>query len=294
MRRKLTWIAAFVVVLVGVSAAWPLAGGGRSIKLDPLVQQDPDAAERQALTKALKLIEEKQFAMAAAELEPIAASQRLPKPIASALPELRKNLLQLVQVNTVTPDGELPPYGNPNMPLKVNNAHGRLLALGRVEALFTSSEKFTLMEMNHRLEHIDRSFGPDAAGKLRVELSAARFLAGQHSEAMSLLEGEVQQDHGRQVLADLRSMVVGGGTIETAQLANSVPTDKVPAVLASLVPAAKREQWKAFKFAEGPTVLARLQKQGRKEMNVIAAEETQRLTTKVNATAATLRTELGK
>jgi hypothetical protein len=289
MHRKLAWISAFFAVLVAVSSAWapPFVDQPGQPKLDA-------AAERQAATQALKLIEEKQFAKDASELEPIVESRHLPVAIAKAIPELRANLLRLVQIGLVTPEGELPPADSPNLPRTVNAAIGRVQMLRRVEPMFAASDKSKVAEMNQQLEKIASSLGPDIAGKLRVELSAACFLAGKTTEALVLLENDVHPEHGRQVLADLQKVVLGGGTIETAQLAKLVPAEQVPAVVAPLLPPQQRKDWKSPKVEAGPTTLAMLEKRARKELTTIAAEETLRLTEKVNKSAAAMRAELAK
>jgi hypothetical protein len=160
--------------------------------------------------------------------------------------------------------------------------------------MFAASDKSKVAEMNQQLEKIASSLGPDIAGKLRVELSAACFLAGKTTEALVLLENDVHPEHGRQVLADLQKVVLGGGTIETAQLAKLVPAEQVPAVVAPLLPPQQRKDWKAPKVEAGPTTLAMLEKRARKELTTIAAEETLRLTEKVNKSAAAMRAELAK
>lgn len=282
-------------------ADWVAVGPGAG--LDPLVELElaaaEAAAEQLALARAFSLVEDKQYAAAAGALVPLLDSRHLPAAVARAVPGLRTNLFQLVAALDLNPAGELPSLiAVDNTPYAVKLAVTRVEAARTVANLLAAelpqrpSMWWTPGNVTSFFGPLEKHFGPDVAAKVRAELSATAFLAGETEKAIEMLDGEVHPEHARQVLADLRAITLGGGTLENPQVAKSVVAGTLPAPLEPLVPGNLRAKWKAPTLPAEPTTLAKLEASARKDVAAAIADEVERLTAKVDEAVAVIRGEL--
>jgi hypothetical protein len=145
--------------------------------------------------------------------------------------------------------------------------------------------------MNKLLDSLEEEFGADAASRLRVELSAKMFLSGHSASANELVEKEAPSDHAREVLADLRTIIVGEGALLNPQIARFLPPQglkELPGV-APLVPTDRLESWKSPKPPlDTETTIATLSKQARKHLLTECLAEVDRQTRKVQAMIGTI------
>ena len=268
--------------------------------------QSDAATERKSLDDALGFIREKKYIFAVAKLAPLAKSNSLPGPVARAIPGLIDDLRSLdamTQLANASPDGKFPVV-SADLPLATVKKTNAWLELLRVVGVLLETPlplgtklPWTATQADKLLDAIATEFDADAAGKLRVELSAKLFLAGKPQDASKLIERETPNEYSREVLADLRTIVVGGGTLVNPQIARFVPEkglSELPGA-AAFVPAALRSKWERPKPpAETETTLTKLEKRTRKDVIAAAMPEAEKLTKKVAATANSLREQLPK
>jgi hypothetical protein len=303
-RRTPVGLAALALALVSASAAWtqpPTAGDARPVELDAVEA----AAERVLLGEALDLIRDKKHVFAVARLAPLTKSRFLPTPVAENIPGLIDNLRSLDAATKLaaTPAGKLPAVAAESLSAAVRKPLAWVELLQAVETLLetpfrTGTElPWTAAHANKLLDVVAQEFGGDAAGKLRAELSAKLMLVGKSKDATELLGDETPGEHARQVLADLRTIIVGGGALVNPQVARFVPEigiQELPGV-APLVPTHLRAKWQRPKPpTETETTLAKLEKQARKELTDAAEREKAQLTAKVTKATEAIRTELSK
>lgn len=298
-------VAVLMAVLVPLKPA-PLVG------IDPqtetMLNPTEAAAERLLLNEALGLIRDKKYAFAVARLTPLTASRFLPDEVARAIPKLIEELRRLDAVTQLaaTPikaSEKLPGVSVELLPKSIQRPLLWSELLQAIEILMETSPEnraklpWTLPLANKLLNAAAEEFGPDAAGKLRVELSAKLFLAGRSKDANELLEGETPNDHAREVLADLRTIILGGGTLVNPQVARFVPArglKEMPGV-APLVPTDLLEKWQPPKpSAETETTLDKLAARVRKELIAESRTEADRLSKHVTAAAERICAELAK
>jgi hypothetical protein len=147
------------------------------------------------------------------------------------------------------------------------------------------------------LDAIAGEFPADAVRNLRVEISARLFLDGLPKEASELLKNESPNDHAREVLADLRAIVLGEGQLRNPQVSRFIPNSGLqgmPGALA-LVPDSLRDQWKRPRPpAETETTLGKLEAGVKKELVETAEQERSRLVKKVAAAREAIGKEIGR
>jgi len=289
-----------LAALAQLRADWAAVGPG--VGLDPLVELElaaaEAAAERLALGNALTAIAAKSYSTALTELQRLTASRHLSVPIVEALPGLVDDLNRLVVAESLNPNGRLPNSNTPGLSPDAKKAISRVEAVLAVAELVTEAappvptKVWFLPEVNQRLVTIATEFGEETAGKLRVELAAVAYLDGRTTDAITLLEGNVDAEHARTVLADLRAIVLGKGTLKTVQIA--IQLDKeMPPVIAPLVPAVHQEKWAMPKPpAMRETTLAKLERLARSEVAVARTTAVARLAVPVHAAADSIKTEL--
>lgn len=210
------------VTLRQLRADWNAVGPGAGLNpaLEMQLAAAEAAAEKGALTRALGALKEKQYLKAATDLALIHESRHLPIAITKTIAELEANLLRRIRVSELNPEGPLPPaIAVDNMPVAVKKAIARVETLGRVDTAFARPESLNATDIETRLAAVERAFGPADIVKLRVEVSAAMFLSGKFDDATALLKDDIAGDHARAVLADLRQLVSGGGTLNNPQVA---------------------------------------------------------------------------
>ncbi|MBA4064184.1 MAG: hypothetical protein C0501_10810 [Isosphaera sp.] len=287
-------LARRLAALRALRGDWAAVGPGAG--LDPLVELElataEAAAERAALLRALGFVDGKEYAKAAAELAPLADSRHLPVPVARAVPGLLADLRALAAVTALKPDGALPPSNSPAVPAALRPAVARVEVVRDVAKPFAGFG-WPIGYAQETLAAVEKEFGPAAAAQLRVELSAAAFLDGKTDIALALLDGDIDGDRARQILADLRAAVLGeGGATGNVQIGNRLPPEQPTAALAPLVPAARRAAWRSPVPTRGETTAAALEKEARAGLVTAAAAEVERLAGPVAATAAAVRAEL--
>jgi hypothetical protein len=269
--------------------------------------EPPDAAaERKLLDDALGHIRDQEYVFAVARLAPLAKSNSLPAPVAKVIPGLIADLRSLdavTQLATAPPDAEPPAVTADLLPAAVQRPYARLELSRAVGALLETPHPagtefpWAAERASKLLDAVAAEFDADAAGRLRVELSAKLFLAGKPQDATKLIENETPNEYAREVLADLRTIVLGGGTLANPQVARFVPEKGLKELpgAAALVPATLRDQWQHPKPpADSETAFARLEKRVRKDVTAAAATEAEKLTKKVAATADGIRAGLAK
>jgi hypothetical protein len=223
--------------------------------------QSDAASERKTLDEALDFIRNKKYIFAVAKLAPLAKSNSLSGPIAKAIPGLIDDLRSLdavAQLASAVPDNKLPSVTSDVLPATVKRPNAWLELLRAVEVLLETPVPvgtelpWSAPQADKLLEAVATEFDAESAGKLRVELSAKLFLAGKPQDASKLIENESPNEYAREVLADLRTIVVGGGTLANPQLARFVPEKglgELPGA-AALVPAACRNRDNAGEAGE--------------------------------------------
>jgi hypothetical protein len=262
------------------------------------------AAERKLLDDALGYIRDKKYVFAVARLAPLVKSQTLPAPVVKAIPALIADLRGLdavTQLAAAAPDRPFPAVAIDLLPPPVKRPYAWLELLRAVGVLLDTplppgtALPWTAEQANALLESIAADFDPDAAGKLRVELSAKLFLVGKPLDATKLIEDETPNEYAREVLADLRTIVLGSGTLANPQVARFVPVkglSELPGA-AALVPPTLRDKWQRPKPPVATeTTLAKLEQRARKETTTAAGPEVEKLMKRVSAATAAIRTEL--
>jgi hypothetical protein len=297
----------FLATLRLVRMEWGTLGPdtGYDLYLEMELEAAEAAAEWLLLDGALDLLGKNKFASAVTQLSPLSDSRFLPAPIAQVIPALLVDLRQLAAVSELNPDGPFPPSDAVNnLPLSVKLASARVESIQRIAQLLSDTnppgptEWWKLDELNKRLDGVAKRINPEAASKLRVELAATAFLLGKPADTIALLDGEVDTEHARQVLGDLRAFVVGdGSTLKTPELARFI-TEKgladLPGIV-PLVPKELREKWKAPKPpSEKETTLTKLAKDARKDATNTVLAEFARLAEKVTSTTDAIRAEKAK
>jgi hypothetical protein len=287
-------LARRLAALRALRGDWAAVGPGAG--LDPVVELElaaaEAAAERLALLRALGFVDEKEYTKAAAALAPLADSRHLPVPVARAVPGLLADLRALVAVTALDPNGLLPPSDSPAVPAALRPAVARFEVIRDVAKQFAGFG-WTAGYAQETLAAVGEEFGPAAAGQMRVEVSAAAFLAGKTDAALALLDGGVDGDLARQVLADLRAAVLGeGGATGNAQIGYQLATEQATRVLAPLVPAGRRAAWRSPALVRGPTTAVAYEKWALVGLAEARAAELERLAAPVAAVAAAIRAEL--
>jgi hypothetical protein len=156
---------------------------------------------------------------------------------------------------------------------------------------------WTVEQADKLLESVATEFDVDAAGRLRVELSAKLFLIGKPHDATKLIENETPNEYAREVLADLRTIILGGGTLVNPQVARFVPENGLSELpgAAALVPPSLRARWQRPKPpVENETTLTKLGKRARKTTTTAAEPEVEKLAKKVSVAADAIRAELAR
>ena len=270
-------------------------------------ESQPDSAtERKWLVEALDFVREKKFVFAVAKLAPLVKSSSLPAPVAKVIPGLIDDLRRLDAVARLAADWsdrQVPAVSVELLPARVKRPYAWLELLRAVGVLLEtpvpvgSEFPWNAEQAKKLLEAVASEFDADAAGKLRIELSAKLFLAGKPLDATELIKDETPNEYAREVLADLRTIVLGGGTLKNPQVARFI-TEKGLSELpgaATFMPATQRDKWVRPKQPpETETTLAKLEKRARKDVSPAAAIEVENLTKKVTATTDAIRISLGK
>ncbi len=266
----------------------PIPDGCEAGHADDCTAED---GEDERINRVVKLIAEKKYATAATELAALAENREFPPALANAFTMLRVDVLRLDQVNMLKPNGDFPlSTAADNMPVAVKKEIARVETLQKIEALMTAAKPVGLKEMNEQLESVATAFGADLAGKLRVELSVKMFLQGETVLAIELLEGDIAETHARQLLADLHTLTIGGGSVENAQLAKLIPMDAPPAALKPILPTTALAKWQPPKLpANAATTLTTLNQQARRDVALAAKEEVEKLDERIAATIKSIR-----
>jgi hypothetical protein len=267
----------------------------------------PDAAdERKQLEEALDHIRAGKYTFAVARLAPLTKSTTLPAPVVKALPTLiadLRGLDALAQLAQAPPAGMAPAVPADDLPEAVKKPFAWVELLRAVREMVESplavgeEFKWPVEKAEEFLDGVDERFGADAAGKLRVELSARIFLAGRPQDATKLIETATPGEHARQVLADLRTIVLGGGTLANTQVARFVPVSGLKGLpgAAALVPASLRDRWqRPGPPGETETTLTGLIRRAAGDVRAAAGPEVEKLAKRVNAAADAMRAELAK
>lgn len=264
------------------------------------------AAERKFLDEALSHIHDKKYVFAVARLVPLAKSRTLPAPVVKAIPGLIGDLRSLEAVRQLAApaaNGKSPAVAFELLPANVKRPHAWLELLQAVEALIETPLPpgamlpWSVEKANTLLNSVTTEFGAETASRLRVELSARLFLIGRPADASKLIEDETPNEYAREILADLRTIVLGGGILANPQVARFVPEkglNEMPGITA-LIPPTLRDKWQRPKPpADTETTLAKLQKRAAAEIVAAAKPEAEKLARKVDATVAAIRAELAK
>jgi hypothetical protein len=264
------------------------------------------ASERKLLDEALGHIRDKKYVFAVARLAPLAKSSTLPAPVAKAIPGLIADLRTLdavAQLAAAPPNGKPPAVTADLLPAAVKRPYAWLELLRAVDVLLETplplgtELPWTVRQAETLLVAVAADIDAESAGKLRVELSAKFFLAGRPQDATKLIEKETPNEYAREVLADLRTIVLGGGLLANPQVARFVPEKGLKELpgAAALVPVALRDKWQRPKPpVETETTLAKLEKRIRKDVVTSAVAEVEKLSKKVTATADGIGAELAK
>jgi hypothetical protein len=282
---------------------------GTETGYDLFVELEMEAAEAAAewmlLDSALELLKTNKYASAVTQLSLLSDSRFLPAPIAQAIPALLADLRHLAALSELNPDGPFPPSSTPNhFPQSVKSATARLENIQRIGWALSDAIPpqptvwWKLDELNGRLDRVAKDVSPEAASKLRVELTADAFLLGRPADTIALLEGEVDTEYARQVLGDIRAFIAGdGSTLKTPELARFVTSKglaELPGIL-PLVPKELRDQWKAPRPPdEKETTLSKLEKEARKNVTNTILAEFARLAEKTTTTTDLILAEKAK
>jgi hypothetical protein len=264
--------------------------------------QPPDVTEEQKyLEEALTHIIDKKYLFAVARLASLQKSKTLPKPVAKILPGLINDLRALDAVTRLAESptkGDFPDINTVLLPAVVMRQFAWLSLLRAVSNVLETKIPAGAhlpwgVEAGAKLlATIAADFDADSVSRLRVELSARLFLLGRPQDATKLLEGETPNEYARQVLEDLRLIVVGSGTLTSPQVARFMPEKglvEIPGARA-LVPVAHRSNWQPPKSpAETETTLVKLEKRTRVEVARTAAAEIERVAKKVNEAVEAIR-----
>jgi hypothetical protein len=262
--------------------------------------------DRDALEEAFTQIRAKKYLIAVARLAPLVKSKSLPPPVLEALPALIDELRALDAVSrlSATPSKEkFPAVSAELLPKPVQRPYAWLELLGAVRVLVESRVPdgtklpWGAEQAEMLLTSVAADFDAQSASRLRLELSAKLFLLGRPRDATKLLEGEASSEYARQVLEDLRTIVVGGGTLTNPQIARFVPEkglSEMPGAEA-LVPAALRANWpRPRPPAVADTTLEKLEERTRGEVARSARAELDRLAKSVDAATEKVRARLEK
>jgi hypothetical protein len=279
-----------------------------AISLSLYISDEPpdSATERKQLEEALAYVRDRKYVFAVARLAPFAKNTALPAPIAKAIPGLINDLRVLdavTQLAEATPNEKVPALGSELLPdsvkrpllwLELLRGVGDLLEM-RLPA--SADLPWGMEQAEKLLAAVAADFDAESASRLRVELSAKLFLLGRPGDATKLLEREGPGEHARRVLDDLRTIVIGSGTLTNPQVARFVPENglaEMPGARA-LMPAALRGNWQRPEPpAETETTLATLAKRTIADTIQLAKKERARLSQKVDESAAAIRMELAK
>ena len=264
------------------------------------------AAERKLLDGALEHIRDRKYLFAVAKLAPLARSRSLPAPVMKALPDLIANLRSLdavARLAAAEPGKPFPEVSGKLLPAPVQRPYAWLELLGAVSVMLETPLPpgtrlpWSVEQASRLLEEIAADFDAGSARKLRYELSAKLFLIGRPRDATALIENETPNEYAREVLADLRTIILGGGTLVNPQVARFIPENgltEMPGVLA-LVPVSLRDSWqRPAPPVETQTTLAKLEVRSRHEAVVTAKRELPKLTKQVADTVGAIRKEVGK
>lgn len=263
-------------------------------------------AERKLLGEALGHIREKKYAFAVARLAPLAKSRNLPAPVVKAIPGLISNLRTLEAIRQLAapaPSGKSAAVAFEVLPASVKRLHAWLELLHALEALIETPLPpgtmlpWSVEQADKLLGSVAAEFGDDMASRLRVELSARLFLIGRPNDATKLIENETPNEYAREVLADLRTIVLGGGALLNPQVARFVPAKGLNEMsgVAALVPPTLRDKWQRPRPpAVTETTLMSLQKRAAAAVDAAAKPEADKLVKKVDGVVEEIRKELAK
>lgn len=259
-----------------------------------------DPTDTKKLEDALDLIAARKYQLAIARLQQLGEDKKLSGAILKALPGLiadLRDLESLLRFTAADPERKRPSLPIEQFPALLKRQKSWLELLRAVATLLESPQSWTEPQANKLLGAVATDFGEKASSDLRLELSARLFLAGRPKEATALIRGESPGENARQVLSDLRTLIIGGGTLKNQQVARLVPEaglNEMPGVLV-LIPTSRRADWqRPTPPTEGATTLAKLEIRCREEAGVAAVKEASALTAKITKAAEQLRKELGK
>ena len=269
--------------------------------------EPPDVeAERKELEEAVRLVRDKKYLFAVARFAPLVKSTTLPASVTRTLPGLIGDLRVLdavTQLAEVKPNEKLPALGAELLPDSMKGLVAWIELLRAIgELLETRLPAGThlpwgMEQIDKLLAAVAADYDPESTSRLRVELSAKLFLLGRPGDATKLLEREGPGEYARQVLDDLRTIVIGGGRLSNPQVARFVPENgltEMPGARA-LVPAALRGNWqRPLPPAESETTIAALAKRTIAGAIQQAKKERDRLSQKVEESVAAIRMELAK
>ncbi len=307
--------AASLAELRQLRADWVAVGPGAG--LDPIVamqlESAESAAERLLLAEVLELVGGSMFERAEAKLAALESPRYLPTSVAFALPELRASLAAVVPLarlraaldapnatrGTVTQVLAGMPRGQ--LPVAVAQADDAWSSLHDADVWLRSAwvqpegaSPHTAEAAERVLKAVEKARGAHLAARLRVELAARAYLLGHATDAAKLLEGEVDQFHAADVLADLRAAILGRGAFTTAQVAAFVPANQTtpPAQSVAVLPADQLAKWKPPTREPGETTVERATRKARAGLELAVVGEVGGRGPRVHTTANHIRAAL--
>jgi hypothetical protein len=297
LRHRQPHHAERLAALRELRADWNSIGpGGR---LDPLTEMELEAAEaaaeKQILLSVIESVKAKRYQQAWADIKPILQPRYLSLPLSRAVRDLGVILMQLDWLGNFIPDDPVELPGQTTTIKRMSSAIAAIRAVRGVEAELMPTAGRDTREIDARLTSLGKAFGTADSAKVRVEVSVVLFLTGRGAAAAELLNGEIPAEQTREILNDLRSVVMGTGAVENAAVANNLPAGRLPRVIEPLIPAKDIENWKAPALPKaGETTLERLGKRARREAAMISAEEQARLAARAVSIVADIEAELTK
>jgi len=262
------------------------------------------AAERKQLDEALAHIRARKYVFAVARLAPLKSSQTLPAPVVKAIPGLVDDLRRLDALTQLSAAGEkLPVIAVDSLPDSVKRPLAWLELLRAVKVLLESQVAggadfpWSAEKANKLLTSIGMEFGDETASRLRTELSAKLFLVSKPVDASKLLEDETPNEYAREVLADLRTIVAGGGMLVNPQIARFIPENGLKELpgAASLIPVSLRERWQRPKPPGAPeTTLGKLDQRVVSDLSAATKDEMLKAQKSVTAAVEAIRAQMAK
>jgi hypothetical protein len=288
-----------------------------SAELDPLLAMELEAAEaaaeRAILAEVFKLIAARQFAEADAKLDSLGAPRYLPVAALQVLPTLRADLNRTAVFSRAQEELKVQPtrfakvwapFANVprnQIPLELRASADAWRVLSVVNYLLGyrfGGDPVESTSPEVALKQVADSVSPALAAKLRVELAAWLYFNNKPDDAVKLLEGEVDGFHAADVLADLRTFVLGSGeplkTVDHSRWAAATGAgDKIPPRhAAAILPPERLANWRLPQGKPATSTVDFAIDREKKQFKTIVDAEASTSTAKVNMAADRIRETL--